>query len=172
LISAFYTADYNAYDAEVDDPYEQTCKWLEDCSEFKIWSTTTQGVLYVVGEPGTGKSVLAKYLLKTLCSDNQPPKHVIHFFCDAGRADSRDPGKQPTAVYALRNLIHQCLIHTSEDDAKSSYTQHVKKAKNVWGEGLLDSQTQLITHSPTLGVESQLRLNSTHNSMTKLNGAI
>ncbi|KAF2787773.1 hypothetical protein K505DRAFT_379365 [Melanomma pulvis-pyrius CBS 109.77] len=49
---------------DVKDPHDDTCGWLLDRNVFRDWLSIGQGLFWVKGKPGSGKSVLIKYLME------------------------------------------------------------------------------------------------------------
>src|SRR2546430_2150837 len=85
-------------------------------------------ILYIVGNPGVGKTVLAKFLLKDLEQAEKSKERTIYFFCN------RQNKSHTTAVSILRSLIHQCMML-----AESIWRTHVKPTYDGHGEGLCQS---------------------------------
>lgn len=94
-----------------------SCDWIleapqaQDCLNSKY--TTTMRIL---GRPGTGKTVLASFLVKYLAEHN---KNVLYFFCKAGETEKRE------TTHVLRTLLSQ-LLHIDEalyHDVEPLYTK-------------------------------------------------
>ncbi|KAH6604029.1 hypothetical protein Trco_007475 [Trichoderma cornu-damae] len=110
----------------ITDPYEDrealkrkkgnrasgTCEWILDTEELSVWldSEATTGktprgnVLWLHGNPGTGKSTMAIYLTEALSKefdDNKGEKALAYFFCDASFE------KRKTATSIMRGLLYQ-----------------------------------------------------------------
>ena len=83
-----------------------SCDWIleapqaQDCLNSKHSST-----MRILGRPGTGKTILASFLVNYLAEQNE--KNVLYFFCKAG-----ETGKRET-THVLRTLLSQ-LLHIEE----------------------------------------------------------
>ena len=118
------------------NPY--TCLWLSDLQSFQDWRSclTQRKVIWVRGKPGSGKSVLAAFVIKSLRSwlsgedHNATPLATPHHTDAVCRPcqDSRIRGKvlyfffgidrnHETRESFLGTLIHQ-LLKTYQDDQK------------------------------------------------------
>ena len=80
-----------------------TGTWLLGKDEYNSWTESAQSsILWIYGIPGSGKSVLASYII-----DNIRPKSanseapLVYFFC-SGRNEN-----QRTSIHILRSLISQ-----------------------------------------------------------------
>jgi len=78
-----------------------TCEWVSKTTAYKSWFTKSPNLLWISGDAGKGKTMLALHLVSTLKSDSSAT-HVVHFFC------SRDQGRN-NGVSILRGLIYQLL---------------------------------------------------------------
>ena len=45
-----------------------TCNWILNSSRYKEWQDSNVSMLWLKGSPGAGKSVLAKFIFRTLLS--------------------------------------------------------------------------------------------------------
>jgi ankyrin repeat protein len=89
--------------------YPQTCDWFFETSQFRQWYRRDNiqnhnGVLWVKGHPGTGKSTLMKHTLMHL-EGKFSDTHIIaaHFFNARGHYSERTP------LSMLRSLLYQLL---------------------------------------------------------------
>lgn len=80
-----------------------TCSWFLSEGRFKLWvlPETQENVLWVQGDPGFGKSVIAATVVEDL--ETIPSARVLYFFIDARHGDFEK--KDPVAV--LRSLVYQ-----------------------------------------------------------------
>ncbi|KFY21157.1 hypothetical protein V491_03116 [Pseudogymnoascus sp. VKM F-3775] len=76
-----------------------TCEWITSTDEYKAWIISPQGLLWLSGGPGKGKTFISIFLTKHL-SESTP---VIYFFCD-----NKDATRN-TAVTVLRGLLYQLI---------------------------------------------------------------
>jgi ankyrin repeat protein len=116
----------------ISDPHEGTGKWFLDLAEYQEWYNSTSTTLYIIGNPGVGKTVLAKFLVDELQKSENIKDRLIYFFCER-----HDKG-HTSAVSILRSLIHQCM-----GLAHSLWEKHVQHTYETWGKTLCDSFGQL-----------------------------
>ncbi len=85
-----------------------TCGWLQRKIIFKSWRTDREsGILWVYGIPGSGKSILASYIIDQLKpKDDEAP--LIFFFCSNRNENRR------ASSHILRSLIHQLATQRPE----------------------------------------------------------
>ena len=103
-----------------------------DLAEYQDWYKSTSTTLYVIGNPGVGKTVLAKFLVDELKKSENPEERIIYFFC------KRQNKKHTSAVSILRCLIHQCMRV-----AHSLWEKHVQHRYEGFGPKLCDSFGEL-----------------------------
>ncbi|KAM0513538.1 hypothetical protein ACHAPE_007802 [Trichoderma viride] len=89
--------------------HRQTCDWFFQSSQFQQWHRrdnlqSHNGVLWIKGHPGTGKSTLMKHTLRHLEREFSE-SHLIaaHFF------NARGDYSEQTALSMLRCLLYQIL---------------------------------------------------------------
>ncbi|KAK5050388.1 hypothetical protein LTR84_003669 [Exophiala bonariae] len=144
--SQFDTTDYCAYQVKVEVPFDGTCHWIDGVGEYQEWLRGTKSFLCVVGNPGTGKTVLARHIRDTIerhiqSEEPEESTKLIWYFCSSTLVDTRDQAaQQPAAISILRSLIHQYLIHASDS---ASAAQCIRKKYDQSSNGLLDSYAQL-----------------------------
>ncbi|RYP71976.1 hypothetical protein DL770_008038 [Monosporascus sp. CRB-9-2] len=113
--------------ANIKRAHHKTCKWFFGHQAYKNWMDENKvpehnGVLWIRGNPGTGKSTLLKYLLERTKSPakrgvgDSKPKKIISFFF---HARGNDLEKSTAGMY--RHLIQQ-LLHKASD----------AKLLNIW----------------------------------------
>ncbi|KAK6336768.1 hypothetical protein TWF718_009558 [Orbilia javanica] len=88
-----------------------TCEWFTNHQDFRNWETSpSMKMLWVSADPGSGKSVLAKYLIDSvLCLPTHKPRTICYFFFKdnfEGGGQSREAG-QGSAVTALCCILLQ-----------------------------------------------------------------
>jgi ankyrin repeat protein len=127
-IQKFGKTDYKSDRAHVEAHHDGTCQWVLNKPEYQDWINTASTTLYVVGDPGVGKTVLAKFLLKTLEQSEKSKERTIYFFCN------RQNRSHTTAASILRSLIHQCVML-----ARSLWGTHVKPRYDGNAETLCES---------------------------------
>ena len=67
---------------DITNPHKTTCKWIleRNAAGFPEWRENGQGIFWIKGKPGSGKSVLLKYLLSEARRHAQTPQSVAGFF--------------------------------------------------------------------------------------------
>ncbi|KAN0071996.1 hypothetical protein V8E54_009725 [Elaphomyces granulatus] len=86
-----------------------TCTWILEQTEYKTWfKSEGSALLRIEGGPGTGKTVLAAFLVDELESArrNVPDMAFAYFFCD-----NKDENRK-SATSILRSFISQLLRQT------------------------------------------------------------
>ncbi|KAH7085842.1 hypothetical protein BKA63DRAFT_27723 [Paraphoma chrysanthemicola] len=84
-----------------------TCQWFINHERFKHWRDVGQSsLLWVSADPGSGKSVLARYLVDEILQDST--KTLCYFFFKDGFAD------QQSVTSCLCALLHQLLIQRDD----------------------------------------------------------
>ena len=109
-------ADYQSFRARIANNEPGTCQWILQHPKFETWrdeaySAKEKTILWISGDPGCGKSVLAKFLTEHLETNSVRrgcPSISCHFFF------SDDDEQQKDEAIALASIVHQIL--TSEPD--------------------------------------------------------
>ena len=112
--------EMDSHRKDITEAAEDTCKWLQDEPDYKSWLARYQGLLWIVGIPGSGKSTLMKYIYQqdTLRLTRAEPKEgtlhlsqpsqkkviVASFFCYSTGAPL-----QKSRIGLFRSLLHQIL---------------------------------------------------------------
>lgn len=121
----------------IQDPVEGTFQWIWSNSSFKSWlSDDRSTTMWLTGKPGSGKSVMLRYVSNYLCTvaDDIPYEPlavarrsfaVANFFCDFSA-----PPKSSESI--LRSLLHQVL---SGQPSLLRYLTPVVKRKHQWSTG-------------------------------------
>ncbi|KAH7125917.1 ankyrin repeat-containing domain protein [Dactylonectria macrodidyma] len=85
-----------------------TCNWFIGHPDFRQWQESkSSNMLWVSGNPGCGKSVLAKYLADTVLQSTESRTTCYFFFKD----EFKD---QRSAKTALRCILHQLLLQRED----------------------------------------------------------
>lgn len=85
---------------------EDTCKWLLNEEKFKAWFNQDGGLLWISGNPGTGKSALMKFAVVHVETTAKKEAIKISFFFN-----SQGSPLQRSKLGFLRALLHQLLPH-------------------------------------------------------------
>ncbi|KAL6886900.1 ankyrin repeat-containing domain protein [Trichoderma evansii] len=94
---------------DISVAHPQTCDWFFKTNQFQQWCLrdnipSHNGVLWIKGHPGTGKSTLMKHTL-THFEETSSKTHIIaaHFF------NARGDTSEQTLLSMLRSLLYQLL---------------------------------------------------------------
>ena len=120
LRESLFFPDIVAREEQISDAFEGTCRWIFDSSDdqesnsrpwsnFRKWLETENGVYWISGKPGSGKSTLMKYIVNCertpqLLADWEKGTDLIvvsFFFWSAGMA------LQKSCTGLLRSLLYQ-----------------------------------------------------------------
>ncbi|KAJ4854325.1 ankyrin repeats (3 copies) domain-containing protein [Trichoderma breve] len=95
------------------EAHPTTCNWLFNTEQFQQWCRRTElsshnGVLWIKGNPGTGKSTLMKHTLQ-YCEEKIFENSIIaaHFF------NARGDSFEQTPIGMLRLLVYQLILKES-----------------------------------------------------------
>ncbi|VUC31204.1 unnamed protein product [Clonostachys rosea] len=94
-------SSYRWHKDSVDQAAEHTCQWLLEHEEFDEWLKRKCGPLLITGNSGSGKSVLAKYLIDHHLPQS-PTDTVCYFFFDRQN--------QKNLKQAFRAVLHQLFL--------------------------------------------------------------
>jgi NACHT domain len=109
--------DKNALKRRKGERAPGTCEWILETEELQKWLRSTmntewnENILWLSGNPGTGKSTMAMAMAENL--PNQSPfvcgdKTLAYFFCDSSSENRR------TATAILRGLLYQLIKQRRE----------------------------------------------------------
>ncbi|PTB38432.1 hypothetical protein M441DRAFT_94481, partial [Trichoderma asperellum CBS 433.97] len=107
-----YSLSFQNMDARKEDTsfaHPKTCDWFFETSQFQQWFRRDKflnhnGVLWIRGHPGTGKSTLMKHTLRHF-EQNISETHIIaaHFF------NAQGSSLEKSSLGMLRSLLYQLL---------------------------------------------------------------
>uniref|UniRef100_A0A8H7NFB6 NACHT domain-containing protein n=1 Tax=Bionectria ochroleuca TaxID=29856 RepID=A0A8H7NFB6_BIOOC len=98
---------YEGMDSRLDTIVEEsdgTCEWLSSHGNFVKWREQHRGLLWIKGNPGSGKSTIIKYALRRLSKVYGPETQVFSFFFHA-----RGHELQKSLIGFFRSILHQIL---------------------------------------------------------------
>lgn len=95
--------EYNVINAS-----KNTCDWLSKNPTYIEWFSRQNGLLWIKGHPGVGKSTLMKQVLKSTSMMKESNTIIVSFFFH-GRGSSLQ--KTPLGLY--RSLLHQLALRCS-----------------------------------------------------------
>ncbi|KAI1360372.1 hypothetical protein F5Y08DRAFT_317455 [Xylaria arbuscula] len=111
-LNALKFSTMNSRRNNIDDAYPSTCDWLFQTTKFKRWRhghdlRTHNGVLWIKGKPGAGKSTLMNHTLSYCRKAFNDHLIVSHFF--NGRGDSLET----TPLGMMRSIVYQLVSKSS-----------------------------------------------------------
>lgn len=102
---AFRTSDYQTYKNQNPERLDRTCEWFLNHPHYHHWRDSKHNdLLWVSAEPGTGKSVLARFLVDHELKKTHDLRVLYFFFKDVS-------DHQRSASGALSALLHQLFIY-------------------------------------------------------------
>ena len=102
-----YFKDMEARQHEIHPATMKTCEWLLNHDVFRRWTLQNGALLWIKGNPGTGKSTAIKHALQKTNSNNSAPKTkliILSFFFH-----NRGSELQHTLMGFYRSILYQIL---------------------------------------------------------------
>jgi hypothetical protein len=125
------SVDMRRIETRKDKLLENSYVWILQRPEFLNWRDGEGGqLLWVKGEPGKGKTMLAIGLIRELLKDKWDNDYLSFFFCEAGSPTSNN------AAAVLRGLLFQLVSQ------QISLIEHVRKPYERAGASLFDPKGQ------------------------------
>jgi hypothetical protein len=126
-MEAFKAPDITAFRRNIEEAANGTFKWFLEEQAFLSWTAAKHpSFLLIRGAPGQGKTVLSKFLLGHLESENtlvQKNRLVVYFFC----SDRDDSLKTVNSI--LRSLVKQLMCGSTRAlKVLSSFEPNLAKA--------------------------------------------
>ncbi|RAL09286.1 uncharacterized protein BO97DRAFT_445569 [Aspergillus homomorphus CBS 101889] len=139
--SRFSLEIYEDYVGQLARPYNGTGKGVLEHERFSAWVSGDEGILVLAAHPGTGKSVLAKYLVEKM-SESSPITVCSFFFKDNNNKGQNKPRVALSKI--LYEAIKNCnqLTAAVEDKANRLDSHEIHPHSRVYWD-LLDA----VTHS-------------------------
>jgi ankyrin repeat domain-containing protein 50 len=86
FLNLLSSKEKHAHELEVATQHEGTCQWITHTHQFEHWNSGSElssPILFVLAPLGWGKSVLAKFIFRSLAEKNsaKPNQEVLGFFC-------------------------------------------------------------------------------------------
>lgn len=119
-----------------------TCTWLFESQQYIQWSTRQnldfhQGLLWIKGKPGSGKSTLMKEAHRRATTDDETPNKItMAFFFNA-----RGNEYERSAPGLFRSLVYQ--LANNDGKALSNLVKLYKEKKEIQGLFLAWEQAEL-----------------------------
>ncbi|KAI9666578.1 MAG: hypothetical protein M1821_004514 [Bathelium mastoideum] len=108
----------------IDSETPGTCVWLDGHENFKAWLRQRQGLLWIQGNPGAGKSTLMRHALYAQRQHESSKNMIVLGFFFHARAGSTSIQNSVLGFY--RSLLHQLL-----SKAPTLLTDFMTKFKNI-----------------------------------------
>ncbi|KAL4792826.1 ankyrin repeat-containing domain protein [Aspergillus venezuelensis] len=97
----FKTSKYQEFKDFNREAVLGTWEWITKTERYKLWKNRSiHNLLWIAGEPGSGKSVLARYIFDNDLPIGHPSAAVCHFFF-------KDNNAQNSLATALCAILHQ-----------------------------------------------------------------
>ncbi|KAL1310876.1 hypothetical protein AAFC00_001107 [Neodothiora populina] len=110
---------------DIDEAADCTCAWVLHHKSYKDWQQNRQGLLWIKGNPGTGKSTLMKNISEKKKLDTE--SITIAYYFSARGAEIQ---KQSNGLFQA--LLHQLFI--SRPYLSADFTKEFKRRQNLIGE--------------------------------------
>ena len=88
---------------DISDPAHTTCQWLLEHESYRTWYKDAQGLLWIKGNPGAGKSTVLKQALEAAKQNDEGLILASFFFHGRGSLIQKSP------LGLFRSLLHQIL---------------------------------------------------------------
>lgn len=107
----------------IPEPHQRTCEWIFDTEPMRTWLARPRGIFFILGGPGSGKSVLTKHLVWRLPQALQPQAtKVLHYFIRFSNSGN-------TCENIMASFLHQAFKESS------SLNKHVVRHFRTLREG-------------------------------------
>ncbi|KAK3390389.1 ankyrin repeat protein [Podospora didyma] len=142
LVWSLGTVKYEAHRARNPAPVEGTCRWVLEHPKYRAWFTSPEAsLLWISGDPGSGKSVLASFLVDTLTEmSKELGLNVCYFFFKS------DDLQQSNATNAIKALLHQLYTQRmalAAIGASRLQGNNIDDAKRLWEVFELSTQREV-----------------------------
>ncbi|KAL9096499.1 MAG: hypothetical protein Q9165_001496 [Trypethelium subeluteriae] len=123
-LQAVWFREVSMRESNIGDKTPGTCEWLLNHESYRSWTNQRQGILWVKGKPGAGKSTLMKFALEAERNHEESHSMIILGFFFYGRAGNNSIQNSLLGLY--RSLLHQILTQVPE-----MLLQFMKRFKHV-----------------------------------------
>ncbi|PQK14249.1 hypothetical protein BB8028_0004g11790 [Beauveria bassiana] len=103
-LRALWFADMNKRSTEVAKAVEGTCTWVFQEPTYTRWVSVSHGLLWIMGNPGTGKSTLIKHMIQHIRRHHAKGAILATFFFH-----DRGTELERTRLGFYRSILHQLL---------------------------------------------------------------
>lgn len=119
----------------IQPPSPGTCNWLFEDLEFRAWQDTphnpengTNSVLWLLGKPGSGKSVLVREAEHRISREDEKGTIYLSYFFDA--KGTTDLQRSPEGAY--RFFLHQLLsLPSQRSSLRYAASKYVQKLDSI-----------------------------------------
>ena len=105
---------YNAREGHITAAYPGTCNWVLEDEDFGAWIQSANGIFWIKGKPGSGKSTIMKYLLDPIKSGEASGLSDVFPVYTATFFNARDSSLETSHEGFLRSSIIQILHQKPE----------------------------------------------------------
>ncbi|KAG0699158.1 hypothetical protein DFH29DRAFT_61721 [Suillus ampliporus] len=99
------------HDASRRQRNAETGRWIFQADEYVAWNTSDCGFLWLNGQPGSGKTILASAVIDEMQGGGQAGSQTLaYFYCDFRDEDTT------VAVAVLRSLVVQLLQQSTTEE--------------------------------------------------------
>ena len=126
-LQSLYFSEMHQRRNDIADAATGTCDWILNHHNYRKWCSQSQGLLWVKGKPGAGKSTTLRYALE--CAEQHRAQNEIRasFFFHG-----RGPSIQKTPLGLFRSLLHQILLAIPR--VLTQFTSLFKRKSDTQGE--------------------------------------
>ena len=113
----------------IREPADGTCVWLSSHQTYNEWLATKQGLLWISGKPGAGKSTLMAFIYASDSTGSHLNAITMSFFFHARGTEIQ---KSLSGFY--RSMLHQLLMHYREglSQSTSMYMERIMSIGEHW----------------------------------------
>lgn len=120
----------------IENPHGDTCQWILETDDYQAWTDQSNGLLWIKGKPGAGKSVLMAFLYNKLKQQRYAQNEVqLDFFFSARGAEL-----QHKPLGMIRALLNQLFVQDSS--IRPRIREAYAEKRKAFGRGHADWQWQ------------------------------
>ncbi|KAH8759106.1 hypothetical protein F5882DRAFT_444194 [Hyaloscypha sp. PMI_1271] len=125
-LNTLYFPEINYRQTEIQNARTKSCTWIHNNEAYMKWIEQKQGVLWIKGKPGSGKSTLMKKIFRLLNDDAEDSPYCLSYFFHR-----RGGELQHTELGMFRTLLYQLFKREPElgTDLQSLFEQNQKEGK-------------------------------------------
>ncbi|EGX47525.1 hypothetical protein AOL_s00083g334 [Orbilia oligospora ATCC 24927] len=131
VLQRLYKTSYQEHKDRNPDRVPGTCEWFVTHPRFQEWQESKSKSLWVSADPGCGKSVLAKYLIDSVLTNNKSRTTCYFFFKD----DIEDQKSVTNAIC--------CILHQLFSVRRELLSEKILEQFEIRGDNFINSFTAL-----------------------------